>query len=282
MQRELDLSKVPIPYTEGHLVGASASLLQGWFRRPEPGVGVCRRQHKRALCRDRDYAEVRAVVRPTPVAAEGAELLRVPQAHASALADVRLTFRQLIDNTGIGADAPSPPRLHDLRHGFAVRTLLGWYRSGEDVQTNLPSPSTYVRHREPACTHWSLSATPELLVLAAGALHPGLPSATRCVVTACRRSGTARSRNGAVSGRASRALTFGLTVDIRQLQTGLHPRLCSFQATRSSHAVPCPVALAGLTGEGDHPDQLISQLRPSGSGLVPNQPRGLVLQPHLW
>ena len=79
---------------------------------------------------------------------------------------VQLTFRQLIGNAGIGAGAPSPPRLHDLRHTF-VRTLLGWYRAGEDVQAKIPSLSTYLGHREPASTYWYLSAAPELLALAA-------------------------------------------------------------------------------------------------------------------
>lgn len=80
---------------------------------------------------------------------------------------VQDTFRQLINNAGIGTDAPSPPRLHDLRHTFAVRTLLGWYRSDEDVQAKIPSLSTYLGHREPASTYWYLSAAPELLALAA-------------------------------------------------------------------------------------------------------------------
>jgi hypothetical protein len=62
---------------------------------------------------------------------------------------------------------PSKRRLHDLRHLFAVRTLLDWYRSGEDVQAKLPSLSTYLGHREPASTYWYLSAAPELLALAA-------------------------------------------------------------------------------------------------------------------
>jgi len=80
---------------------------------------------------------------------------------------VSQTFRQLIDSARIGAGAPSPPRLHDLRHTFAVRTLLGWYRGGEDVPAKIPSLSTYLGHREPASTYWYLSAAPELLALAA-------------------------------------------------------------------------------------------------------------------
>jgi len=80
---------------------------------------------------------------------------------------VQQTFRRLVDTAGIGANAPSAPRLHDLRHTFAVRTLLDWYRAGEDVQAKMPSLSTYLGHREPACTYWYLSAAPELLALAA-------------------------------------------------------------------------------------------------------------------
>jgi integrase len=77
------------------------------------------------------------------------------------------TFRRIVDGAGIGAGAPSSPRLHDLRHSFAIRTLIGWYRSGQDVQARLPALSTYLGHREPAHTYWYLSASPELLALAA-------------------------------------------------------------------------------------------------------------------
>lgn len=82
-------------------------------------------------------------------------------------AAVHQAFRQLVNNAGIGAGAPSAPRLHDLRHTFAVRTLLSWYRMDEDVQPKIPSLSTYLGHREPASTYWYLSAAPELLALAA-------------------------------------------------------------------------------------------------------------------
>ncbi len=86
-------------------------------------------------------------------------------------ADVQHTFRQLVDAAGVGARAPSPPRLHDLRHTFAVSTLLGWYRADGDVQPKIPSLSTYLGHREPASTYWYLSASPELLALAAARQH---------------------------------------------------------------------------------------------------------------
>ena len=59
------------------------------------------------------------------------------------------------------------PRIHDLRHSFAVNTLIGWHRNGEDVDARLPALSTYLGHRDPRSTYWYLSAAPELLALAA-------------------------------------------------------------------------------------------------------------------
>lgn len=84
---------------------------------------------------------------------------------------VHATFRRLCDATGIGAGAPFPPRIHDLRHTKAVRTLLGWYREGADVQARLPALSTYLGHLNPAYTYYYLSAAPELLAHAAGLLQ---------------------------------------------------------------------------------------------------------------
>ena len=110
------------------------------------------------------YARLRDQLQPQP--AEPAFFVSLNRKRLL-YAVVQLTFRQLINNAGIGAAAPSPPRLHDLRHTFAVRTLLGWYRAGEDVQSKIPSLSTYLGHREPASTYWYLSAAPELLALAA-------------------------------------------------------------------------------------------------------------------
>jgi integrase/recombinase XerD len=81
------------------------------------------------------------------------------------------TFRMLRDTAGVGADSTRRPRIHDLRHTFAVRTLLGWYRDGLDVQTRLPLLSTYLGHRDPRSTYWYLSAAPELLAHAARRLE---------------------------------------------------------------------------------------------------------------
>jgi integrase len=94
-------------------------------------------------------------------------------------ARVGQVFRRLRDRSGIGAGADRPPRIHDLRHTFAVRTLLSWYQAGEDVEARLPVLSTYLGHRDPRSTYWYLSAAPELLALAAGQLERSQQAASR-------------------------------------------------------------------------------------------------------
>jgi integrase len=84
---------------------------------------------------------------------------------------VQQVFRRLCDTAGIGTQSATRPRIHDLRHTFAVDTLVEWYRTGEDVEACLPTLSTYLGHRDPRSTYWYLSAAPELLALAAGRLE---------------------------------------------------------------------------------------------------------------
>ena len=59
------------------------------------------------------------------------------------------------------------PRLHDLRHSFAVHSLIAWYRQGADVQRLLPVLSSYLGHSDLEGTKVYLSMTPELLQQAA-------------------------------------------------------------------------------------------------------------------
>ncbi len=80
-------------------------------------------------------------------------------------------FRGLVRASGVGAGSPVRPRIHDMRHTFAVHTLASWYRAGEDVDALLPRLSTYLGHRNPISTYWYLSAAPELLALAATRLE---------------------------------------------------------------------------------------------------------------
>ena len=55
------------------------------------------------------------------------------------------------------------PRLYDLRHRFAIRTLVDWYRSDLAVDAHLPELATYLGHIHVNDTYWYLSAAPELL-----------------------------------------------------------------------------------------------------------------------
>lgn len=78
------------------------------------------------------------------------------------------SFRQVLVAAGLDRAAHGrAPRVHDLRHAFAVRTLVSWYRDGGDVQARLPLLSTYMGHIQPASTFWYLSASSELMALAA-------------------------------------------------------------------------------------------------------------------
>jgi len=79
--------------------------------------------------------------------------------------NVHRRFHRLIDRAGVGKGSPRRPRIHDMRHTFAARTLIGWYRSGVEVQSRLPLLSTYLGHLNPTMTYWYLTAVPELLLL---------------------------------------------------------------------------------------------------------------------
>ena len=114
------------------------------------------------------------------------EYLRVREAHQNAqvsdaffispagtrliYCNVHATFRQLRADAGLRPRSPvCRPRIHDLRHRFAVQTLLDWYRDGVDAQPRLPLLSTYLGHVHPRHTYWYLQAAPELLAIAGDA-----------------------------------------------------------------------------------------------------------------
>jgi integrase/recombinase XerD len=81
--------------------------------------------------------------------------------------NVRVVFGQLTTDATTWTSRPRRPRIHGLRHSFAVATLLDWYRAGVDVDARLPLLSAYLGHVDPAATYWYLQAAPALLALAA-------------------------------------------------------------------------------------------------------------------
>jgi len=80
---------------------------------------------------------------------------------------VQAMFHTLVRRAALAPrSATCRPTIHGLRHTFAVNTVVGWYRDGEDVHARLPLLSTWLGHADPKWTYWYLSATPELLGLA--------------------------------------------------------------------------------------------------------------------
>jgi integrase len=97
----------------------------------------------------RDYTAVRDRLCPTRrtdwffVSATGCPLTRSAIDHS---------FRAITEKLGLRTDTVHP-RVHDLRHSFAVQTLLGWHRDGADISALLPVLSTYLGHIRPANTY---------------------------------------------------------------------------------------------------------------------------------
>lgn len=94
-------------------------------------------------------------------------------------------FDQLRHATGLDRETLGrQARLHDVRHAFVLRTLLGWYREGNDIESQLPLLSAVLGHVHPADTYCYFQAAPELLALSAQRLErtwekPSLGSSNR-------------------------------------------------------------------------------------------------------
>jgi len=83
---------------------------------------------------------------------------------------VSKTLRKITIALGLRTQS-ARPRAHDLRHGFAVSTLIEWQRSGVRIDERIAALSTYLGHISPADTYWYLTATPELMGAAAQRLE---------------------------------------------------------------------------------------------------------------
>jgi integrase/recombinase XerD len=111
----------------------------------------------------RRYASERDRLCPTPrsraffLSSAGTPVLAV---------SLRATFREITTRIGVRTQEVRP-RIHDLRHRFAVQTLIDWHRSGVNINERIATLSTYLGHISPADTYWYLSASPELMALAA-------------------------------------------------------------------------------------------------------------------
>ena len=115
------------------------------------------------------YASRRQQLCPTPASPSfllSARGERITSGAASA------AFRILLAELDIAAPVGRRrPRLYDLRHTFAVNTLLDWHATGVDVERRLPALSTYLGHVNPANTYWYLQAVPALMTVVADRLQ---------------------------------------------------------------------------------------------------------------
>jgi integrase/recombinase XerD len=119
--------------------------------------------HESTISALREYARQRDARFPT---SSTPAFFSSARGRRMARGELNQTFTKLIREVGLeGRGARARPRPHDLRHAFAVRTLLDWYEAGEDVERRMPLLSTYLGHVDPASTYWYLEAVPELLEL---------------------------------------------------------------------------------------------------------------------
>lgn len=92
--------------------------------------------------------------------------------------NVHSTFHRLVRLAGLTPrSATCRPRIHDLRHSFAVQAMLNAYAAGQDGQTRLTLLSTWLGHVHPGSTYWYLSASPELMAAAGQRLDTYLTGA---------------------------------------------------------------------------------------------------------
>lgn len=112
---------------------------------------------------------------------DGARFLRTDHSPALTKAAVEKTFSRIRDRLGWTTQGRAArPRIHDLRHTFAVRRLLAWYQEGVDLERRLVALSTYLGHARPSDTYWYLTGIPELMAIAARRFEGIDPGVSEC------------------------------------------------------------------------------------------------------
>lgn len=146
-----------------HLDNEDVDLQEGIFtiRKTKYGRPRWLPVHQSTLRALRDYVRRKNEICPRPKVArfflsESGGCVTVNSAEA--------IFRRLSHQIGFrGPNDRWGPRIHDLRHTFAVRTLQNWYRLGWNVEPHLPKLASYLGHVHVNDTYWYITGTPELL-----------------------------------------------------------------------------------------------------------------------
>lgn len=116
------------------------------------------------LCQALDTYSIERLRLPQPAGHRSA-FFASPKGNAFSLGKLENVFNHLRNQAEIRRPLSDrfQPRLHDLRHTFAVHRLIAWYREGADVQALLPLLATYLGHENLSGTQTYLAMTPELL-----------------------------------------------------------------------------------------------------------------------
>jgi len=160
---------VGLLYSTGIRIGEAFALNLEDFHPEEPSLYVAKGKFRKARWVPlsvsasealRQYLERRREMRPCE---PDSPLLLNQRGRRLCHPSVYQVFRRLLDQCAIAYHRDTGPRIHDMRHTFAVHRLLAWYRDGEDVNARLPWLATYLGHVDIQSTQVYLSATAELL-----------------------------------------------------------------------------------------------------------------------
>jgi site-specific recombinase XerD len=156
-------------YSTGIRIGEALALNLEDFHSAEPRLYIAEGKFRKArwvplstsTCRAlQQYLRQRLQMRPR---SPDSPLLLNQRSRRLTPCTVHQTFYSLLRQCGIRHDKPTGPRIHDLRHTFAVDRLLAWYRDGQDLNARLPWLATYMGHVDLHSTQVYLQATPELI-----------------------------------------------------------------------------------------------------------------------
>jgi integrase len=150
---------------------SDVDLMEGFITINQAKFGKCRELalHPSTVRALMGYRATRQRLCPRPTSAAFFVSTRAKRLHYS---NVNALFRSLATEVGLPRPgAPGRARVHDLRHAFAINTVVDWYAAGLDVGSRLAALCTYLGHANPSDTYWYLTATPELLQQAAARLE---------------------------------------------------------------------------------------------------------------
>ena len=156
-------------YSTGIRIGEALALNLEHFHIPEQRLHIAEGKFRKARwvplspstfqALER-YVRTRVEIRPR---SPDSPLLINQRSRRLNQATVNQSFRNLLRQCGIRHRTHTGPRLHDLRHTFAVHRLLAWYRDGQDVNARLPWLATYMGHVDVHSTQVYLQPTAELV-----------------------------------------------------------------------------------------------------------------------